>query len=133
MRRIVPVVVALLLLAGCQRLNEQRTVDLKFGTNHRLDFTGPSYKQKIEVTVTPKDAPVSVYLIKSEDVEKVEDAVNRKKEPPKDSVLDGKTVSEKDKAESYTLTAEVPAKTPYSLFFAGPRKSTSVDVKIVGR
>jgi hypothetical protein len=125
------VLAALPLAGGCQRLNFEKDEDLKVVQAKRFTFDAPRYDQKVMVTVTPSDGPVCAYLIKTEDYEKLELALNRYPTPvPQSLVLEKKEPKEKD---SYSFEATVPARTEYALVLYAPKKGTKVSVKLVGR
>jgi hypothetical protein len=120
---------ALLLAGGCQRLNFERSVELNALATHVFEFDPPRYEQKVAVTVTPVEGPVSAYLVKASEVKAVEKALNDNKDLP--AVLASK--ESKEKAEEYTLEATVPAKTAYALVLYPTKKRTNVKVKVIGR
>jgi hypothetical protein len=129
--RLALLLAALILAGGCQRLNFEQTKDLAPVTAEWYDFDPPRYDQKVLVTVTPSDGPVSAYLVRSDDLEKVQRALDRKETPPASQVIASK--EGKDKAEELTFEATVPAKTPYALLLYATKKRTNVKVKVVGR
>jgi hypothetical protein len=120
-----------LLVAGCQKLADERTVKVAPMDIYKISFSAPSYKQKVTATVAPEGAAVSAYLVKDSDVEAVEKALNAEKEPEGAPLLSGK-VSKGD-PETYTLEAEAPAGTAYTLILKGGAKQAEVKLKVVGR
>jgi hypothetical protein len=115
-----------LLTAGCQRLNEERTLSLMPGEFKSLSFSPPSYEQKLTVQVSSPGAPVSVWLGRESDTEAAQDKLQKEKSP--DASLAGK-----EKAEDITLEATIPAKTGYALYIRAEQKKAEVKVKVTGR
>jgi hypothetical protein len=96
-------------------------------------FSAPAYEQKVTVTIEPKSAPVSAYLIKSSDEKAVVVALLREKQPAPSLLLGGRAAPNKGPAKAYSFDATVPAKTEYILLIKGGLKSTEVKVKVVGK
>jgi hypothetical protein len=118
---------ACLLPAGCQPLNENREVKVEAYGVRSLIFSEPRYDQKVTVEVHSPGNPVSAYLVKGADQEKAESGLLNHKAPA--GALAGK-----EKAEEITLEATVPAKTEYALILHNPGKSdATVKVKVTGR
>ena len=64
---------ALLVAAGCQKLNFSKTVNVPANIlRDGIIFSPPAYEQKVTVTIEPEKGPVSAYLIKSSNQEAVE-------------------------------------------------------------
>jgi hypothetical protein len=124
----------LLLLAlfsvGCQRLNFEKTTSMEMSEIKHFKFSAPAYQQKVQVSITGTKSPVSAYLVKQGDEEKVETALNENKALPNDSIFGSK--ANKTSAEDYTFDATIPAKIPYTLMLRA-EKSTDVKVKVTGR
>jgi hypothetical protein len=118
-------------LGGCQRINFEKETDIDPGGTKAWDFTAPQYEQKVLVTINPTGGAVSAYLCKEDDRPRVEMALMANKAPPASVVLGGR--ESKDKAESYSFEATIPAKTPYSLVVATSKRDAKVKVKLVGR
>jgi hypothetical protein len=118
---------ALLLAAGCQRLNDERTVEFDEETAwKKLTFDPPRYEQKVNVTVSSPGAPLTAWLVKTDDAQAVEDALGRGKAVQS-------ALAHKEKAEDISLEATVPANTGYTLYLVGTGKKTDAKVKVVGR
>jgi len=115
-----------LLTAGCQRLNEERTMSLLPGESKHLIFSAPAYEQKLTVQVSSPGAPVSAWLVRESDSEAAQDQLQKNKSP--DAPLAGK-----EKAEDITLDTTIPAKTGYILFIRAEQKRAEVKVKVTGR
>jgi hypothetical protein len=116
---------------GCQRMKEERTVTIAPGGSHALEFSAPSYSQKVTVTVSPSGGSVSAYLVKTSEFSAVDSALDVGKPPPADAVFARK--ESKDQAEEYSLEATIPAKTEYTLLLRAGPKGADVKVKVVGR
>jgi hypothetical protein len=126
--RTFPLWLALPLLAsGCQPINFDQTYTIPAGGVQSAAFGPPRYAQKIKVTITPSDGPVTAYVVKDPD-QKFGDTppVNK---PTADLVLASKDPT---KTEEYTLETTIPAKTPYAVLLYATKR-TGVKVKITGR
>jgi hypothetical protein len=127
-----PVLLALLLVAGgCQPLNEKHSFSMRMADVKQLDVPAPRYNQQVSVTVTPTGGPVSAYLVKTSEAERLNTMLDGGKPPPEGSVFAGK--ESKDQPEEYTLLASIPANTPYSLVLRTHSKGAEVKIKLVGR
>jgi hypothetical protein len=124
------VLAGLLMTAGCQRLNYDKSFSLQPMSTQQIDFDPPSYSQKLSVSITPDKAGVSAYLIKTADKAAVLKVLDAEKEPEASQLLASKV--SKGAAETYTLDASVPAKTGYTLILKTV-KPTDVKVKVTGR
>jgi hypothetical protein len=124
---------SLLTTNGCQKLNVEKTVNVQMGIpQEAFTVDPPRYQQKVTVTVEPQAASVSAYLIKSEEKDAVEKALQSDKDPPDAAVL-GSRISKGD-TEIYSFDATVPAKQGYTLMLKGnKKKSTDVKIKLVGK
>jgi hypothetical protein len=118
--------------AGCQKLTYEKTIHLDPGEVYEIEFSAPSYQQKVTVTIDPKTSGVSAYLLKSSDKAAVKGVLNKVKggEPPASALLASRVSS--GGPEKYTFEATAPAKTEYMLLLKSS-KSTDVTVKLVGR
>lgn len=117
---------ALLLTAGCQRLNFEHAVKLEPGDVRGFPVDAPRGEQKVAVEVRAADAPVDVYVVLAEDEN---DPLNR--------LLSGRApenvLASKKQVKETTLEATVPAKKKFSVLLANAPKTTSVALKIAGR
>jgi hypothetical protein len=114
---------ALLLAAGCQRLDFENTYPLEGFDAQEIGFSPPQYEQKVTVTVTTSPAvPVSAYLVKTSDLDAM------KKDPAAVQAL-----GKQEKSETIKFDATVPAKTDYTIYLVGTGKKTDAKVKVVGR
>jgi hypothetical protein len=117
---------ALLLAAGCQRLNDERTVTVEGTGWNTLDSDPPRYEQKVTVTVSSPEAPLDVYLVKAADKEAMQEALDKDKDKPV-------ALAKQEKAKETTLEATVPAKTGFTIFLVGTTgKTVQAKVKVVG-
>src|SRR4051812_25527333 len=105
-----------LLAAGCQPINFEKTYTLDAGDVKSAAFDAPRYAQKIKVTITPEDGPVEAYVVKDPE-SKFADIVPLSR-PSKELILASKTPT---KTEEYTLEAPAPAKTPYAILLYASR------------
>jgi hypothetical protein len=118
---------ALLLAAGCQRLNDERSVHVMAGNIHEIGYSAPRYQQKLTVNVSSPGAPVTVYLVREGDESTAaQNKMNAGKEPVA-------PFAGKEKAEDITLEATIPAGTAYVLLIRSDKKNADVKVKVTGR
>jgi hypothetical protein len=123
---------ALLALAGgCQRLHHEQTLSLGMAESQSIPVDAPRYNQQVAVTVTPTGGPVSAYLVKTDEVDRVITLLDGGKAPPADAVFASK--ESKDRPEEYVLEGTVPANTAFSVLLRTHLKKADVKVKIVGR
>ncbi|MFO0880072.1 MAG: hypothetical protein U0840_22220 [Gemmataceae bacterium] len=123
----------LLAQTGCRKLTFNKTANLGPGEVQQVaSISPPTYGQKVSVTITPKDGPVSAYLCKSSDDDAVRKALDQvKQEPAAGLLLASKPAGQA--AEAFTLEASIPAKTGYSLWLRGGSKTTEVKIDLVGK
>jgi hypothetical protein len=124
--------IALIALSGCQKVKVEKTATIEPANYYELTVDPPRSEQKVSVTVTPSNGPVSAYLIKADGVLKVRSALEQRgKEPPAELVF-GKHVS--TTKEEFTFEGTVPAKTEYMLLLKnGAATKNDVSIKLVGR
>jgi len=117
---------ALLLLAGCQRLDLEKTLHVPVGEVHKLFIDPPRSDQKVTAQITSPGAPVSAYLV----LESESDAAQKKM---MDHEAPAKPLAGKDKAEDITLETTVPAKKGFVLLLRSDTNDADVKVKVTGR
>jgi hypothetical protein len=121
--RLVPIL-AIILLAGCSKVHEQRSFPLEPGAGNTLSITAPISEQKVKVVVTAEQ-PVNVWVL----LEKNIPPGDRGDWNP-DTMTSGILAKEKQ-TKSVTLEATIPAKEPYQIFVNNPgAKAVNVTVKI---
>jgi hypothetical protein len=125
-RRSWALLAGMLLLAGCQRLNEERTLHVTVGAVHQIDISPPRFEQKVTARISSPGAPVSAYLVRQADSEAAKNRMMENKAP-------ATPLAGKDKAEDITLEATVPAKTGFVLLLRADQKDADVAVKVTGR
>jgi hypothetical protein len=116
---------AFVLLAGCQRLNYEKTLKVSPGEYPVIDFDAPRSEQKVTVQVTSPGVPISAYLVKESDKTAANEALDRAKAP-------AALLGSKEKAEDIQFEATVPARTGYTLLLRS-NKATDVKIKVTGR
>jgi hypothetical protein len=117
---------ALLALAGCQKVNYEKSLSLTPDEVQLIDFDGPRGEQKITVTISSAGAPVNAYLVRKEDAQTAKECVLNGKPPPK-------PFDSKEKAEEITLNATIPPQTGYTLVLSPVGKKAEVKVKVSGK
>jgi hypothetical protein len=123
--RFVGVAVAVLALAGCQKVAFDQTSTLDPSGVQTFVIDAPARGQEVTLTVTAT-SPIDVYIAAEKDVNQAKNDVRA----PKTSLASKKGV-EKD-----TLTASIPAKTAYGIVLLGTPKTkagTSVTVSLRGK
>jgi hypothetical protein len=118
----------LLLIAGCQPLSYEKDYQLDTTAAIQILFDPPKYDQNVKVLVVSPGHPVSACLVKEEDKDRAEGALNRDTEP-------AGALASKLKGDNFTLEAKVPAKTAYVVVVFNPdrKELASVKVKVTGR
>jgi hypothetical protein len=115
-----------LMPAGCQRLNDERAIHVPAGGIQPILYSAPTYAQKLTIHVSSPGAPITVCLVREEDREAAEAALDKDKTPT--STLAGMA-----KGEDINLEATVPAKTAYALLIRADRKAADVQIQVNGR
>jgi hypothetical protein len=113
-------------LAGCQRLNEERSYNMDALSYQTIEVPPPRYEQKVSAQVNAKGSPVSAYLVRENDKAEAEKALSAEKAPPN-------VLASKENGEEFTLEGTVPAGTGYILFIKAGPKRAEVKVKLTGR
>jgi hypothetical protein len=117
-----------LAVAGCQRVNQQKTEKLGPGdVVAPFIVDAPSRNQEVTVTVSPNGAAVDVYIVLEKDRAAAEQAL-QERQAPKD-VLAGKQKVDKET----TLTATVPAKNAYAVLLGNTTKEATVAITLKGK
>jgi hypothetical protein len=122
-------VALVLLLAGCQRLNEDRTVDLEPQSIKYVSVDPPRSQQQVTVLVSSPGVPVDVHLV----AEGEKDAAMKSLELGKRLESSKLLTAAQLNVESATLEATVPARTGFTVLLSGARKKAAVHLKITGR
>lgn len=116
-----------LLLSGCQKVSEQKTVTVGPGGDVKapMILTAPSREQDVTLTVS-SNAPVDVYIALEKEVPGLDKGEFK---VPKNSL-----VSEKSVDKEKTLKAKVPAQSGYVVVVANNgSKEASVTLKLEGK
>jgi hypothetical protein len=121
----------LVLMAGCAKLDAEKSATLEGGSYKAFSIEPPKSEQKVSVAVTSTGAPIDAYLVLEGDsnaaLKVAEDIMRGNKLPA--SVVDSK-----QKITEGTLSATVPAKKGYSiLLLNSSSKTAELKVKITGR
>jgi hypothetical protein len=119
--RLIPVL-AVCALAGCSKIHEQRSFTIEPGDAHGFTVSAPLSDQKVKVEVT-SDEPLNVWVILEKDIPQ------GKTEFDPESLKSGVLAKEKATKQA-TLTATVPAKEKFRVYFDAAAKKTNVTVKI---
>jgi hypothetical protein len=119
-------VLSALLLSGCQRLNDERTIKLMAGAIQAIDYGAPRYAQKLTVNVSSPGAPVTVYIVRQEDSEAAQNKLDASKAP-------SDPLAGQEKAEEINLETTVPPNTAFTLLIRADKKTAEVRLKVTGR
>lgn len=107
---------SLLLFAGCQKLSDERTMQLEPGDEKELTIDAPKNDQKVTVSVSSPGTPVSVYMALQKDAKA------------------GKPLASKEKVENDSIEATIPGGNAFVVTLTNQgRKPASVKVKISGK
>jgi hypothetical protein len=115
-------VLAIIVVAGCSKIHEQRSFEVEPGSNHSLEITAPLSEQTVKVVAT-SDQPVNVWVLLDKNLGEMKEDFNP------ETLKEGILAKEKNTKEC-TLTATIPAKEKYRVFVNGASKKASVTVKI---
>jgi hypothetical protein len=115
-------------LAGCQRLDLDKSYTVAAGGTQAIHLDAPRSTQDLKVEISSPGKPVSACVVKEEESTKAEEALNNGKEPAAALAYTGK-------AENLTLQAKIPAKTAFAVLVFNPdrRDPASVKIKVTGR
>ncbi|MGE3807202.1 MAG: hypothetical protein AB7K24_21275 [Gemmataceae bacterium] len=129
MRRSAILFALLVMVAGCQKVSQEKTVKMEPGDSiAAFIIDPPSSEQTVNLIVSSDGGPVDVYIAT------VADADAFQKEFAQDSKIPAGVVTTKSKVEKEeTLTATIPAKKPYVVILANPTKATNVKLKLTGK
>ena len=119
---------SVVMVQGCQRLNEEQNVTLGVGEVKGLSIEPPRSEQKVTVTVTSSASPVDVYVVLDPNRAAVSQSLEKGMAPEASKVL-----ASQKKVQEASLEATIPAKTAYAVVLAGATKDTQVKLKIQGR
>jgi uncharacterized protein YcfL len=115
---------ALLALAGCSKIHEQRTFTLAPLGGNTLSISAPVSEQKVTVVVS-SDQPINVWVLLEKDI-----PPGDKGDVDPEKMTSGVLAKEKNTKDT-TLSATVPAKEKYQVYVVNPgSKSASVTVKV---
>jgi hypothetical protein len=122
--RLIPVL-AVVVLAGCSKIHEQRSFTLEGHGGNTLSISPPVSDQKVQVAVTA-DQPVDVWVLLEKDVP----PGNKDFFDPDAKMKSGILASEKKTREA-TLQATIPGKEGYQIYVSNPgEKAANVTVKV---
>lgn len=115
-------IVAVILVAGCSKLHEQRSFEVASGGSHSLKISAPISEQTLAIVVT-SDEPINVWVLLEKNLPEGSDDL----EP--DGLKEGVVAKEKN-TKSVTLTATIPAKQAFRVYVNGVSKKAAVTVKV---
>jgi hypothetical protein len=113
---------AVVLVAGCSKIHEQRSFTVDPNGSHSLQISAPLSQQTVKVALT-SDEPVSVWVI-------LEKNVPAGKEDFDPETLQEGVLAKEKNAKEATLTATIPGKEAYRVYVTGAAKKANVTVKI---
>jgi hypothetical protein len=117
---------AVLLTAGCQKLNFEKTQALGPGDVRSFEIDAPKRDQTVSIEVSSSAAPITVCVATEDRSSAVEQALVSGKKP------EG-TLAHKEKVQNETIEVTAPAKKKFVVFLAEASKETQVSVKIKGK
>jgi hypothetical protein len=119
---------ALCVLAGCRsKVDFEKSFTLGLGDVQWFEVDGPKMQQKIAVSVTA-DGPVNVHVAIAANQKAIEETLRADKLPDATKLL-----AFKEKAQTETIEATVPANANFVVFVSGAKKKTDVKVKITSK
>jgi hypothetical protein len=119
---------ALLVVAGCQRLNLEKTVEVTPTEVKIITIDGPTKEQKVNVDFTTTDAEVNVYVCLDEDKKAVEEHVVNNR-----TIDENKLLAKSLLKKSGTLEVTIPARKDFVVLVGSTGKKSKVTVKVVGK
>jgi hypothetical protein len=122
--RLIPVL-AVVVLAGCSKIHEQRSFTLEPRGGNTLSVSAPLSEQKVQVSVT-SDEPVDVWVLLEKDV-----PPGTKDDFDPDAKMKSGILATEKKTRNATLQATVPGKEKYQVYVTNPgQKPANVTVKV---
>jgi hypothetical protein len=114
---------AVLAMAGCSKIHEERSFIVESGSTHSLNISAPVSQQTVKVALT-SDEPVHVYVLLEKNVPGGKDDYDA------EALKEGVLAKEKNTKDA-TLTATVPAKEKYLVYVVNfGAKKANVTVKV---
>jgi hypothetical protein len=117
---------AVLLAPACQRLNYEKSFEIDADDVQAVLIDPPRSDQKVSISVSATGSPVDVYVV----LEKDKPAAMKRL---KDFQKPENTLAAKEKVQSDTLEATVPAKSGFVVLLANAKKTAQVQLKITGK
>ena len=118
-------VLAILVLAGCSKIHEQRSFTLESFAGNTLSISAPVSEQSIQVVLT-SDQPVNIWILLEKDVPS-----GSKDDFDPDTKMKSGILAKEKNTKEVTLSATIPAKEKFQVFVNNPSsKTASVTVKI---
>lgn len=112
-------------IAGCQKVNQEKTVSLTAGAVEApIILSAPRGEQKIRVSVASAD-PIDVDVVLEANRSAINETLLMGKRPAADKV-----VASKLKAKTDTISATIPAGKEYAVLISGATKNTEVKVSV---
>jgi hypothetical protein len=118
----------LVLSAGCQKLNYDRSVSLASSEVQSILIDAPKRDQKVTVAIASPGVPINAYLVLEQNKDAVQEKLLNQKKPDA-----GKILASVEKSQDGTLEATVPGGSSFAVVIGGAAKNTQVQVKVTGR
>jgi hypothetical protein len=118
-------IVSVVLLSGCQRLNHEQTIALDAGEIRSVEIDAPARDQTVKVSVNAK-SPVDVFIVLERAEEALKEALSLQKAP--NTQLAGKL-----QLQDGSLEATISAKNRFAVIMTGAKTKTDVKLRIAGR
>jgi hypothetical protein len=124
----------LVVLTGCQKLNQETTLPLKPGETKAFHIDAPRGEQKVHVAATSAGAPVDVYVILSDTPEAAIKLAEDKALASGGQLTD--SLASKANSEEATLDVTIPAKKAFAVLVVNSihaKKDAEVKLKVTGK
>jgi hypothetical protein len=114
-------------LAGCQKLNYEKTITVAPAEVQAILVDAPSGEQKLTVDINPNGVAVDVYVVLEDKHEAVKQKLLGGGKPDPADIRGGQ-----EKLEGGKVEATIPAGKGFAVLIGNARKKTEVKVKVTG-
>jgi len=113
---------AVVCLAGCSKLHEERTFAVDAGWSKTIMISPPASSQKLKIAMT-SDEPVNVWVVLKKDVPGAKEDIDP-------ATIKSSVLASAEKTKSATLDVTIPAKEEFWIVVNGSGKRATGSVKI---